>query len=358
MTINRVANRTRRTALKLLGAGAAATLAAPFVQTARAKTRRIVVRDSGGPFTQGYAQAFYRPFTQATGIEVVGVTSAAEPTGQIKSMVDTGTYSWDLASISLAAVQQLVKEGNYIEKHGLDSDPAVRQIPPEYRDAYGVGSDVYSTVLAYRTDTIKQPLTSWADLWDWQRIKGRRALRKYPFDTVEEALFASGATAKSVYPCDLDKAFKKLDEIKPHISAWWTGGAQSTQMLINGEVDMLPTWIARVQAAKAEGAPVGVMWDRNLWGVDVWAILRGGPNADLCREFIRFTCDAKRQAAFTPYVANGPTNPGAYAYIDKKVAVNLPTYEKNRAVGVAIDNAYWAANKDKAIERFNAWIIS
>ena len=47
---------------------------------------------------------FYRPFTQATGIEVVGVQANAEPVAQIKSMVDTKAYTWDMAKISWPAI--------------------------------------------------------------------------------------------------------------------------------------------------------------------------------------------------------------------------------------------------------------
>jgi putative spermidine/putrescine transport system substrate-binding protein len=348
----------RRDALRLIAAGAGA-LAAPFIiRAADAQGRRIVVRDSGGPFTKGFAEAFYRPFTQATGIEVVGVASNAEPTSEIKSMVETKTYTWDLAGISLAAIEQLV-QGGYIEKHGLDDDAAVKQVLPEYRSPYGVGSDVYSTVLAYRTDKVKPEASpkSWADFWNVKEFPGRRGLRKYPFDTIEQALFADGVASDKVYPCDFDRAFRALDRIKPHIAAWWSGGAQATQMLVSGEVDIMPTWIARVVAAAQEGAPLGVMWDQNMWGVDAWAILKGTPNADRCRQFIRFTCDAQRQAAYTPYVANGPTNPGAYDFIEEKRARMLPTHPDNRAKGVAIDNTYWSKNKDEALERFNTWVL-
>jgi putative spermidine/putrescine transport system substrate-binding protein len=349
----------RRDALRLIAAGAGA-LAAPFVvRSAEAQGRRIVVRDSGGPFTQGFAEAFYRPFAKATGIEVVGVTSNAEPTSEIRSMVETKTYTWDLAGIGLAAIALLV-EGGYIERHGLDDDSAVKQIPPEYRTPYGVGSDVYSTVLAYRTDKFKPEAapTSWSDFWNVKDFSGRRGLRKYPFDTIEQALCADGVASDKVYPCDFDRAFRALDRIKPHIGAWWSGGAQATQMLVSGEVDMMPTWIARVAAAAQEGAPLGVMWNQNMWGVDAWAILKGTPNADLCRQFIRFTCDPQRQAAFTPFVANGPTNPDAYRFIDDKRARMLPTHPDNRARGIAIDNTYWSRNKSEALERFNTWILS
>ena len=64
-------------------------------------------------------------------------------------------------------------------------------------------------------------------------------MRKNPIDTLEIALMADGVAPKDLYPLDLDRAFRKLDEIKDHIAVWWTGGAQSTQLLESGEVDMI-----------------------------------------------------------------------------------------------------------------------
>lgn len=72
----------------LLGAGAGAVaLAAPSVWSpSRAAGKRIVVRDDGGIYTKAYGAVYYRPFTEATGIEVVGVQANAEPVAQIKTM--------------------------------------------------------------------------------------------------------------------------------------------------------------------------------------------------------------------------------------------------------------------------------
>ena len=52
---------------------------------ARAQSKRIVVRDDGGIYNKAYGAVFYRPFTQTTGIEVVGVQANAEPIAQIKT---------------------------------------------------------------------------------------------------------------------------------------------------------------------------------------------------------------------------------------------------------------------------------
>ena len=51
----------------------------------RAQSKRIVVRDDGGIYTKAYGAVFYKPFTEKTGIEVVGVQANAEPIAQIKS---------------------------------------------------------------------------------------------------------------------------------------------------------------------------------------------------------------------------------------------------------------------------------
>src|SRR3712207_5144616 len=132
-----------------------AALAMPAVwDSTRAQNRQLFVRDPGGPFTKGFGDAYYEPFRKETGIQVIGIVSGAEPSSQIKSMVDTKTYTWDIAGgIAMTGAVQLVKEGDYIEKRGLDNDPTVMEIPREYRTEYVVGSDVYTTVLGYRSDT-------------------------------------------------------------------------------------------------------------------------------------------------------------------------------------------------------------
>ena len=96
----------------LQAAAALGTLAAPAVlRFARAQSKRIVVRDDGGVYTKAYGECFYKPFTQKTGIEVVGVQANAEPVAQIKSMVDTKNYTWDMAKISQPAILLLTEGG-------------------------------------------------------------------------------------------------------------------------------------------------------------------------------------------------------------------------------------------------------
>ena len=345
----------------LLGAGAVALTAPAVWSPSRAAGKRIVVRDDGGIYTKAYGAVYYRPFMEATGIEVVGVQANAEPVAQIKTMVDTKNYTWDMAKISWPAIQILTGGSKpYLEKHGLEAEPVIKSIPAEYMSPYGVGTNVYSTVLAYRSDAFKgrKAPQSWADFWNVTDFPGRRAVRKHAFDTIEEALMGAGASASQVYPCDLDKAFASLDKIKPSVAVWWTSGAQVEQMLTSGEIDLLPTWVSRAQSAQAAGAPVEIVWNQGIWGADNWSILAGTPNADACREFIKFASDPKRQAALVEYFPAGLTQPEAFNYVKSEIAKNCPTYPDNIKAGLKIDAKYWNDSQAAVIERFNSWILA
>src|SRR5262249_11842670 len=105
---------TRRAALS---GGTAFLLAPTYWKPACAQEKRIFIRDPGGPYSPGFKEAFYEPFTKATGIEAVGLEGQHEPTSIIKGMVDTKTYTWDMALLSLAASNKLLTEGSgYLRK--------------------------------------------------------------------------------------------------------------------------------------------------------------------------------------------------------------------------------------------------
>lgn len=351
----------RRDVLKGVGVGAAA-LTFPTVLTPR-KTRaaeRLVVRDPGGPFEKAFQEAFYKPFTKETGVEIVGVAGQHEPVAIVKGMVETKNYQWD-ATILGYSTQEVLRTQGFLEELKLDGDPAVAEIPKEFKTPTLVGSDVYATILAYRTDyypsKAKAPTGGWKDMWDVKGIPGRRGMRKYPHDTLEEALLADGVPGDKLYPLDIDRAFNSLAKIKKDVAIWWTGGAQTSQMLKTGEVDMCVTWNGRAQAAADEGGPVAISWNQALWSYEGWAILKGGPNVDACRKFIKFALNAQRQAAWTKDMTYGPTNPNAYKYIDPKRAELLPTNPKYMQSTLKIDDDYWGKAKDAEITRFNEWVL-
>lgn len=346
---------TRRRMLHGAGALAVASL---MPLAARAQTKQIVVSDPGGPYTSAYREAFYDPFEKATGIKVVNVARESQPVAQFAAMVKTKNYIWDATVLTLSADIPYLEANGLLEPIGLKTS----DYPNLMSDAITpnwLGVDVYSTVLAYRTDKLgPNGPKLWADFWDVKRFPGRRCMRRSPIDTLEQALLADGVPIDKLYPLDVDRAFKSLDKIKPHIALWWTSGAQAMQAIQSGDVDMISTWNGRAQAAKDAGAPVTIVWNQGLYSIEGWAIPKGTPRADAAKQFVRFCADAKAQALLTRTLAYGPTNKQAFEAIPKDRAALLPTAPANIKDMRLPSPQWWEANRQKVTERFNSWIIS
>lgn len=346
----------------LIQAAAASAVAFPLgLVTSKtwAQTRQLVVRDPGGPFAEGFGAAFYKPFKEATGIEIVAATGQHQPTAFIKSMVESKSHSWDMAHVSNDVHVTLAGMG-YLEELRVESAPGWKDMHAGFKSPFYAGVDVVGSILAYRTDKLsgaKAPKT-FRDVWDVTAFPGRRALRRNPMETLEYALLADGVSPDKLYPLDLDRAFRSLDRIKKDVAVWWTSGAQTSQLLKSAEVDICPTWNARAQVVADEGGPVAIMWSQFLYVTEGWIIPKGSPKADMCREFIQFTLDAKRQAVFTKNLSYGPTLNGAYQYIDPARARVLPTHPDNLKGGIEWNVSYWAQNRERVTERFNAWVTA
>jgi putative spermidine/putrescine transport system substrate-binding protein len=347
---------TRRGLIGAAGGLAVTTLAAPAYMRQAFAATQITVADPGGPFGPAFRKAFYDPFEKETGNKVVNVAREAEPTAQFKAMVDTKSYIWDVCTLTLSARDILAKQG-LLEPIGfIIADTP--DLMPEAISQHWLGTDVYSTVFAYRTDRVKEAPKTWADFFNVEKFPGRRSLRKNPIDTLEQALLADGVPLDKLYPLDVERAFKKLNTVKQHIAVWWTGGAQTTQMLQSGEVDMISGWNARFQSAIDGGTPAKIVWNQGLYSIEGWSIPKGCPKADVARAFIKFCSDPARQALFTEGLAYGPTNLSAYKTIAEKRAVDLPTSPVNLKQMAIADENWWAANRSAVTEKFNSWILS
>ncbi|MBK6298937.1 MAG: extracellular solute-binding protein, partial [Sphingomonadales bacterium] len=135
----------------------------------------------------------------------------------------------------------------------------------------GIASDIWATVMAYDGDKIKDGPKSWAEFWDVAKWPGKRGGYKDARIMIEIALMADGVKKEEIYdvlrsPEGFDRAFKKLDELKPHI-LWSESGADGMQRLLAGDVVMNINFNARVTgAAKENKRNLVIGWSSGLLG--------------------------------------------------------------------------------------------
>jgi putative spermidine/putrescine transport system substrate-binding protein len=347
---------TRRKLLKAASAAATGVvLPATWIRRASA-SEQITVADVGGAPAQALRAAFYDPFEKETGIRVVNVAHESDPVTQFKLVVDANSKIWDVCMVTPDDVMRLTADKNYLEPLDIAADKSDNWVPGSLMPNW-FGFSVYGIVMAYRTDVYKADAPkSWADFWDTTKFPGRRGLYRNPKGVLESALLADGVAPKDLYPLDVDRGFAMLDKIRAQVAVWWTSGAQNTQLLQNGEVDISDTWSARAFAAIDSGAPVNIVW-KGLYSIDGWSIPLGTPNLKQAREFVRFCMRAERQAAYSSIVANGPSNLKAYDFIPPERAKLLPTLPENLKDLTQRDFAYWGKNYAAISDRFQEWLL-
>ena len=88
---------------------------------------------------------------------------------------------------------------------------------------------------------------------------------------------------------------------------WWEAGAQPPQLLADGEVAMTTAYNGRIfNAVATENKPFVIVWDAQIFDLDLWVIPKGAPNKDNALKFIAFSTDTQRLADQAAYISYGP----------------------------------------------------
>src|SRR5688572_6116590 len=102
---------TRRTFLErsALAVAAAGVMAPPLVPRVSAQDSVVHVNTWGGSWTAAEEAAYFKPFTEKTGIQVK--TVAPVSFAKLKAQVQSRSYEWDVSVINAIELGQAEKEG-------------------------------------------------------------------------------------------------------------------------------------------------------------------------------------------------------------------------------------------------------
>jgi putative spermidine/putrescine transport system substrate-binding protein len=317
----------------------------------------ITVISFGRADQAALTKAYYRPFREATGIDVKSFSYDGQTT-ELEQMAKTGKTVWDVIQVEsrtleLGCQQGLFEKLDYT-KIGNKSD----FIPGAVSDC-GVGIFAWSMALAYDAEKVKGTPKSWADFWDLKKYPGKRGLRRSAKYTLEIALLADGVVPTDVYKVlatnqGVDRAFRKLDQIKRDI-VWWQAAADPALYLADGIFVMTSAytlWIDREQQHKKS---FKIAWDGSLYDVDSWAIPKNTPKASDAYQFIAFASKPETQKELSEQLAYGPANTKALPLLGTERSAALPSAEANLKGALKLDTAFWIRRGAALEKRFDGW---
>lgn len=279
MEANRIG---RRTVLRTAGALAAATAVTgcgTLMGTGDSRgssgggKKKLVVSNSGGAYNDALTKAIYEPFAKETGITV---TTVNYQSAQIIAQVKQGRPQVDLLDNTLLNFQKMAGL-ECLEPVDHDRLKSVKGagIAEHNLPEHAVGKNVWASVMAYRTDSLKRVPKSWADFWNTDAFSGPRSLQSADADLpeLEFALLADGVPLDRLYPLDVDRAFASMSRIRGDVKKFWNTGALPAVLLGRKEVVMTSMWGGRADELIKQGQPVAYQWNgarrmTNGWGIE------------------------------------------------------------------------------------------
>jgi putative spermidine/putrescine transport system substrate-binding protein len=317
-----------------------------LIRPAYAQNRPFTFCSWGGALSETEKNAFMDPFSKLKNVEILN----ASPTSyaKVKAMVEANAVEWDLVDVGGQFVYQGSDAGllEPIDYSIVKAD----HLEPQWKTEYGVYTSTGASVIAFNTDAFpegKEP-QSWADFWNVDQFPGARSLYGRLYYNYEAAMRAAGVAATDIYPATDEKvklAMAKLTEIKPHVTVWWTAGAQPPQLLSTGEVTMALAWSGRIFDAMRENSPVSMTFkDAIAWG-NAYVVPKATPYRDLAMEVISYAISQEAQERLVPIGTYGPVLASASATASADQARFMVTHPDNAKGSVIFNDQevakYW-----------------
>ena len=323
-----------------------------------APAQTLTVGTWGGIYAESQREAYFEPFTDATGIRIVEDDWGGD-LALVRDMVATGRYRSHVFDAESSDVAEGCSDGSLEPIDYSRLGLSAQDMLPGAAHPCGVGSVAWSMVLAFdRSRLGGDGPEGWTDFFDTTRFAGGRGLRRGPLGNLEIALMADGVGPEDVYATlrtakGAERAFAKLAALASDM-IWWEAGGQPARLLADGEAVMTTAWNGQMQRAIASAhRRLEIVWRGQIIDHAWWVIPRGHPRADLAHRFIAFATRPDRQAEQARHIPYGPLRKAAFGHVGPDLAHRLPTAPENMDVWLRLDADFWLEHREALDRRFD-----
>jgi putative spermidine/putrescine transport system substrate-binding protein len=314
----------------------------------------ITVVTWGGNIAKEMMEAWFVPATKGMNLRLR--EDALKGPSDIHAHVAAGKTNWDVVDAATDMCERGGRDGileeldfNVVKTEGLPKDQVTK---------WSVPSTAYVLVLAWNKKKYgANPPKSWKDFWDVKNYPGTRFMGAFVTGAPEIALLADGVPPDKLYPLDVDRAFRKLAELRPHVTAFPTSYGQSTQLINDGEADMIYLPENRLFAALRNGADYGYTYHQGIMNFDCLVIPKTSKNKAVANRIIANVVSPEINARIVETSGLSPANQLSVdkGFVAAKFVPSLAMSPDNFKQVIVQNNAWWADNraKLKLNERYN-----
>ena len=327
---------------------------------------KVIWVAGGGLSKNAHLVSCLRPFARDTGAEIVYVEGRVG-LGFIKAEVEaSGDPTFDTIKINEDEVETAIEE-EWIQPLDWSVIDTSQLTPSQHPTEYAIAHTTFGSAVFYNTDKWPDdgPVPeTWADFWDAETFPGPRGVDGngwgMPFrGLAEAAAVAAGGDPTDLYPLDIDASLAKMDELAPHISAFFTSGAQVTQLMLAEEVDLIHAWTGRAWDAIQQGAPYKIMPQTHVIETvgTPMVVLAGAKSPTYASAAIGYCGGAEGQAEYTNHAIYAPSNVLSVPLVDPALSRDgwLGTDPSFADATIIIDSDFYKDDRDAHMARWNEW---
>ena len=332
-----------------------------FLSIAKTETvEKLYINSDKEELWEDITKAYLDPLSIKTGLKFELVLNPN--LDNLENMVNQGKCNFhvielEIGDFILAVERKLLQEINYSI---VDYNNLVANI---HKKPNGYEFLSYSEVIAYKVGQFPNGgPKNMADFWNTDKYPGPKTLKDDVVGNLEFALEADGVDSSEVYKVlatssGVERAFKKLDELKPHIVKFWTSESEPIQMLSEGKVTVAIARNGNLEKIKNAG-------------LDIFYTFQDG-NLNTAFYSIPASCskDSARVAAiylnawnqpdwvieWVKLVPNLTFTSGIEDELSKNYDHLLPNNKKNLEIQFKTNWAFWSTNFKKLNEKWKKW---
>ncbi|MGB5985524.1 MAG: extracellular solute-binding protein [Desulfobacterales bacterium] len=319
----------------------------------------------GGSVSEAFREHAFKPFTEATGIEVIDgefgdmnsyltrVKASFPPGGEfniahLSAVFDYARY----VDLGFSSVLDETKIPNLKNVMSSMIKP-LRDITQGTLSA--VPYDLGQTGIAYNTQHIskeKAEKLGASLLWD-KELQGKLGSWEGDFRTnMWYAALHTGQSPNNM--TDLEAIWAALREQRDLMKKYWASGAELMSLLANQEIYATVAWSGRVAALQQEGHPIGYLSPEGTYSWMEYLFVLKGTDLDVAQQLLNFMLEPAAAIAVAEGQNYPPSLDPTKVELTEKIK-QMPAFDPTGKLEgyLFADPAYWNANQVEWTEKWD-----
>lgn len=251
-----------------------------------------------------------------------------------EKLIETDGRGYDLILTSDDDLGKYIKRG-WVAPLDEQRLPNLKHIDPRFRQGYA-GAERYvvpfaygTTGIAYRTDLVTTPITSWKQFFTpTAELAGRISMTGDSRDLISMALKSLGYSANSVEPDQLQQVERLLLAQKPHVRSYDYLSVDEDSAIVRGEVVAAMIYNADAQMmAEYSDKLVYVLPEEGgaLW-IDCFVLGSSAKNHEMAYAFLNFINEPVNAVKLATYACFASPNKAAEKLLPQDFLENSVIY--------------------------------